>query len=59
MILTGLPAYANEEWVGALLGRGSVGIDDETGEIKVFVYRDDSGACTGSAVVGMVSVAEV
>lgn len=58
IFLSGLPKYANEGWVATLLGHGSIAVEEDTGDIKVFVYRDESGACTGSAVVGMVSAEE-
>ena len=58
IFLSGLPKYANEGWVATLLGHSNIAIEEDTGDIKVFVYRDESGACTGSAVVGMVSAEE-
>lgn len=35
VFVSGLPPYANEEWVSVLLGRNSVKKDEETGKRKV------------------------
>ena len=58
ILVRGLPAFANEEWVAILIGRTSVAQDDTTGERKIYMYRDKDGRPTGSCVVGMTSVEE-
>ncbi|EKX32285.1 hypothetical protein GUITHDRAFT_121547 [Guillardia theta CCMP2712] len=56
--LTGLPAYANEEWVAAFVGKKSVKKDSKTGKLQIFMYRDKKGVATGACLVGIEGISE-
>jgi len=40
VFVSGLPPYANEEWVSVLLGRNTVKVDEDTGEKQVGCLLD-------------------